>query len=95
MTSLSTRSGGPVGKLLMDQRAGTVKKLSLELGGNAPFIVFDDSDIEMAGKTAPMGIPCPLTWQRSADFPHGIFPQVRTIRSLTEAKSLRVLGRKA
>src|SRR5947208_1300315 len=37
-----------VGKLLMQQCAGTVKKLSLELGGNAPFIVFDDADIETA-----------------------------------------------
>jgi succinate-semialdehyde dehydrogenase/glutarate-semialdehyde dehydrogenase len=33
------------GKLLMQQRVATVKKLSLELGGNAPFIVFDDADI--------------------------------------------------
>src|SRR5499425_341042 len=40
------------GKLLMQQCAGTVKKLSLELGGNAPFIVFDDADIEMAVKGA-------------------------------------------
>jgi succinate-semialdehyde dehydrogenase/glutarate-semialdehyde dehydrogenase len=37
-----------VGKLLMRQSAGTVKKLSLELGGNAPFIVFDDADLEAA-----------------------------------------------
>ncbi len=37
-----------VGKILMAQCAGTVKKLSLELGGNAPFIVFDDADIEAA-----------------------------------------------
>ena len=37
-----------VGKLLMSACAGTVKKLSLELGGNAPFIVFDDADIEAA-----------------------------------------------
>src|SRR5690348_25063 len=41
-----------VGKILMEQCAGTVKKLSLELGGNAPFIVFDDADIEMAVKGA-------------------------------------------
>jgi succinate-semialdehyde dehydrogenase/glutarate-semialdehyde dehydrogenase len=41
-----------VGKMLMQQCAGTVKKLSLELGGNAPFIVFDDADIEMAVKGA-------------------------------------------
>ncbi|MGB5255630.1 MAG: NAD-dependent succinate-semialdehyde dehydrogenase [Woeseiaceae bacterium] len=37
-----------VGKLLMEQCAKGVKKLSLELGGNAPFIVFDDADIDAA-----------------------------------------------
>lgn len=37
-----------VGKLLYEQSAETMKKLSLELGGNAPFIVFDDADIEAA-----------------------------------------------
>jgi len=37
-----------VGKLLMAQCAGQVKKISLELGGNAPFIVFDDADLEEA-----------------------------------------------
>ena len=37
-----------VGKLLMRQAADTLKKVSLELGGNAPFIVFDDADIESA-----------------------------------------------
>ena len=37
-----------IGKKLMAQCAGTVKKLSLELGGNAPFIVFDDADLEAA-----------------------------------------------
>jgi succinate-semialdehyde dehydrogenase/glutarate-semialdehyde dehydrogenase len=37
-----------VGKVLMAQCASTVKKLSLELGGNAPFIVFDDADIDRA-----------------------------------------------
>ena len=41
-----------VGELLMEQCTGTVKKLSLELGGNAPFIVFDDADIEAAVKGA-------------------------------------------
>jgi succinate-semialdehyde dehydrogenase/glutarate-semialdehyde dehydrogenase len=41
-----------VGKLLMEQCAATVKKTSMELGGNAPFIVFDDADIEMAIKGA-------------------------------------------
>jgi succinate-semialdehyde dehydrogenase/glutarate-semialdehyde dehydrogenase len=38
----------PVGKLILRQAADTVKKVSLELGGNAPFIVFDDADIEKA-----------------------------------------------
>jgi len=38
----------PVGKLLMEQCAKTVKKASLELGGNAPFIVFDDADLDAA-----------------------------------------------
>jgi succinate-semialdehyde dehydrogenase/glutarate-semialdehyde dehydrogenase len=38
----------PVGKYLARESAGTLKKLSLELGGNAPFIVFDDADLEAA-----------------------------------------------
>ena len=37
-----------VGKLLMGQAAGTVKKVALELGGNAPLIVFDDADLDVA-----------------------------------------------
>lgn len=37
-----------VGKILMSQSADTLKKLSFELGGNAPFIVFDDADIDQA-----------------------------------------------
>ncbi|WP_225032203.1 NAD-dependent succinate-semialdehyde dehydrogenase [Paraburkholderia sp. XV] len=37
-----------VGKLLYAQSAGTMKKLSMELGGNAPFIVFDDADLDKA-----------------------------------------------
>jgi succinate-semialdehyde dehydrogenase/glutarate-semialdehyde dehydrogenase len=41
-----------ISKLLMRQCAATVKKTSMELGGNAPFIVFDDVDIEMAVKGA-------------------------------------------
>jgi len=45
---LSFTGSTAVGRLLMAQSAPTVKKLSLELGGNAPFIVFDDADINAA-----------------------------------------------
>jgi len=45
---LSFTGSTEVGKLLMQQCAGTVKKVSLELGGNAPFIVFDDADLDSA-----------------------------------------------
>lgn len=37
-----------IGKLLTEQCASTVKKVSMELGGNAPFIVFDDADLDLA-----------------------------------------------
>ena len=43
-----------VGKILMKQCADTVKKMSMELGGNAPFIVFDDADIDAAVAGAMM-----------------------------------------
>ena len=42
----------PVGRKLYEQCASTIKKVSLELGGNAPFIVFDDADIDEAVKGA-------------------------------------------
>ncbi|SPO02212.1 related to succinate-semialdehyde dehydrogenase [NADP+] [Cephalotrichum gorgonifer] len=45
---LSFTGSTAVGKLLMKLASGTVKKLSFELGGNAPFIVFDDADIDVA-----------------------------------------------
>jgi succinate-semialdehyde dehydrogenase/glutarate-semialdehyde dehydrogenase len=45
---LSFTGSTSVGKQLMAQCAGTLKKLSLELGGNAPFIVFDDADLDAA-----------------------------------------------
>jgi succinate-semialdehyde dehydrogenase/glutarate-semialdehyde dehydrogenase len=45
---LSFTGSTPVGSTLMAQCAPTIKKLSLELGGNAPFIVFDDADIDEA-----------------------------------------------
>ncbi|HYD99533.1 MAG TPA: NADP-dependent succinate-semialdehyde dehydrogenase [Alphaproteobacteria bacterium] len=41
-----------VGKILIQQCAGTVKKVSMELGGNAPFIVFDDADLDEAVRGA-------------------------------------------
>jgi succinate-semialdehyde dehydrogenase / glutarate-semialdehyde dehydrogenase len=53
-----------VGRLLMAQCASTVKKVSLELGGNAPFIVFDDADLDaavegaLASKYRNMGQTC-------------------------------------
>jgi hypothetical protein len=59
-----------VRKLLMQQCIATVKKLSLELGGNAPFIVFDDADIEMAVKNLPLrrqGVRSPQVSQRRPD----------------------------
>ena len=45
---LSFTGSTPVGRLLMRQSSDTIKKVSLELGGNAPFIVFDDADIDAA-----------------------------------------------
>jgi len=45
---LSFTGSTPVGRILMQQSAPTLKKLSLELGGNAPFIVFADADIDAA-----------------------------------------------
>ena len=45
---LSFTGSTAVGRLLMEQCAPTIKKLSLELGGNAPFIVFDDADLDAA-----------------------------------------------
>ncbi len=45
---LSFTGSTPVGRILMQQSAATIKKLALELGGHAPFIVFDDADIDAA-----------------------------------------------
>lgn len=56
-----------VGKLLMNQCANSVKKMSMELGGNAPFIVFDDADMDtaitacMASKMRNSGQTCVAT----------------------------------
>jgi succinate-semialdehyde dehydrogenase/glutarate-semialdehyde dehydrogenase len=48
VTKLSFTGSTEVGRLLMAQCAETIKKMSLELGGNAPFIVFDDADLDKA-----------------------------------------------
>ncbi len=48
VTKLSFTGSTEVGRILMRQSANTIKKLSLELGGNAPFIVFDDADLDAA-----------------------------------------------
>jgi len=45
---LSFTGSTSVGKFLMQQCSGTMKKVSMELGGNAPFIVFDDADLDLA-----------------------------------------------
>ncbi|MEE8123526.1 MAG: NAD-dependent succinate-semialdehyde dehydrogenase, partial [Alphaproteobacteria bacterium] len=61
---LSFTGSTATGKFLMEQCAGTVKKVSLELGGNAPFIVFDDADLDaavegaIASKYRNMGQTC-------------------------------------
>lgn len=49
---LSFTGSTEIGKRLMAESAGTLKKLSLELGGNAPFIVFDDADLDAAVRGA-------------------------------------------
>ena len=48
MRKLTFTGSTEIGKKLMAQCAGTLKKISLELGGNAPFIVFDDADLDAA-----------------------------------------------
>ena len=52
MRKLSFTGSTEVGRLLMQQVAPTIKKISLELGGNAPFIVFDDADLDAAAEGA-------------------------------------------
>lgn len=49
---ISFTGSTPIGKLLMKQSADTVKKISLELGGNAPFIVFESADLDKAADGA-------------------------------------------
>lgn len=52
MRKISFTGSTAVGKILMRQSSKTLKKLSLELGGNAPFIVFEDADIDAAVEAA-------------------------------------------
>ncbi len=52
VAKLTFTGSTPTGKLLMEQCARTVKKTSMELGGNAPFIVFDDADMDDAVEAA-------------------------------------------
>ena len=72
----------PVGKLLLSQCATSVKKVSMELGGNAPFIVFDDADIDaavqgaMASKYRNAGQTCVCT--------NRIFVQQAVLAQFTE-----------
>src|SRR5690606_26510422 len=64
VAKLSFTGSTAVGRLLMEQSAPTVKKLSLELGGNAPFLVFDDATFDeaveaaIASKYRNAGQPC-------------------------------------
>jgi succinate-semialdehyde dehydrogenase/glutarate-semialdehyde dehydrogenase len=72
----------PVGKMLISQCATSVKKVSMELGGNAPFIVFDDADIEAAvqgalvSKYRNAGQTCVCT--------NRIFVQKKVLKSFTD-----------
>ncbi|KAK5948012.1 hypothetical protein OHC33_010940 [Knufia fluminis] len=68
-----------VGKVLAEQSGSTLKKLSLELAGNAPFIVFDDADLDVA-------VSCAIT----AKFKEGIYDAFS--QELSEAVSRFVVG---
>ena len=85
-----------IGKVLMAQSASTIKKVDLELGGNAPFIVFDDADIDaavqgaMASKYRNAGQTCVcanrILVQDAASMmslPKSLQPQSRSSRSAT------------
>jgi succinate-semialdehyde dehydrogenase/glutarate-semialdehyde dehydrogenase len=50
--ALSFTGSTEIGRLLLEQCAGTIKKVALELGGNAPLIVFDDADLDVAVRGA-------------------------------------------
>lgn len=84
----------PVGKLLMSQASGTVKKVSLELGGNAPFIVFDDADLDaavtglMASKYRNTGQTCVCA--NRVYVQSGVYDEF--VRKLKSAVSKMVIG---
>jgi len=83
----------PVGKLLISQCASTVKRVSMELGGNAPFIVFDDADIDAAvqgaliSKYRNAGQTCVCT---NRIFVHEKVIQAFTDKLMAEVKNLSV-----
>ncbi len=89
---LSFTGSTEVGKLLMRQCADTVKKISLELGGNAPFIVFDDADLDaavegaMASKYRNAGQTCICA--------NRIFAQDRIYDAFLEKFAAAVAGQK-
>lgn len=90
---LSFTGSTAVGRLLMAQCADTVKRVSLELGGNAPFIVFDDADLEAAvegavqSKFRNAGQTCVCTNRFLVQ--SGIYPQFAQ-RLAERVKGLRV-----
>ncbi|MFS2225048.1 NAD-dependent succinate-semialdehyde dehydrogenase [Pantoea sp. B65] len=91
---LSFTGSTEVGRLLMAQCSGTVKKLSLELGGNAPFIIFDDADPQaavagiMASKFRNSGQTCVCA--NRIYIQQGIYPLIK--QRLVEAVEKLVVG---
>ncbi|MFZ9395842.1 MAG: NAD-dependent succinate-semialdehyde dehydrogenase [Erythrobacter sp.] len=90
---LSFTGSTEIGRLLMEQSAGTLKKLSLELGGNAPFIVFDDADIDaavagaMASKYRNSGQTCVCT---NRIYAHGAIYDTFVDKLAAAARALKV-----
>ena len=64
LRKVSFTGSTPVGKILVEQSAGQLQRVSMELGGNAPFLVFDDADVDaavdgaMVAKMRNMGEAC-------------------------------------
>ncbi|CAN5760825.1 hypothetical protein BH18ACT7_BH18ACT7_02300 [soil metagenome] len=57
LRKVSFTGSTPVGKTLMEQASANLLRVSMELGGNAPFLVFDDADIDAAAEGAAMATP--------------------------------------